>query len=70
MNDGVYGLPWIAQPVVLYYNKDIFDEMGVEYPNPDWTWDDFKAAAIALTNEAHYGFTHERLAAALHLDVG
>ncbi|RPI95895.1 MAG: extracellular solute-binding protein, partial [Chloroflexi bacterium] len=53
----VYGLPWIAQPVVLYYNKDIFDEMGVEYPNPDWTWDDFKQAAMDLTNEEHYGFT-------------
>jgi multiple sugar transport system substrate-binding protein len=55
--DGVYGLPWIAQPVVLYYNKDIFDAMGVEYPNADWTWDEFKAAAIALTNEEHYGFS-------------
>ncbi len=54
---GVYGLPWIAQPVVLYYNKDIFDEMGVEYPNADWTWDQFKEAAIKLTNENHYGFT-------------
>ena len=54
---GVYGMPWIAQPVVLFYNKDIFDEMGVEYPNPDWSWDDFKQAAMDLTNEEHYGFT-------------
>ena len=50
------GLPWIAQPVVLYYNRAIFDEMGVEYPTADWTWDDC-AAAEALTNEEHYGFT-------------
>jgi len=57
LDDAVYGLPWIAQPVVLFYNKGIFDEMGVEYPNPDWTWDDFKEAAFALTNEDHYGFT-------------
>lgn len=57
INDGVYGLPWIAQPVVLYYNRDIFDEMGVEYPTAEWTWDDFRAAAEALTNEEHYGFT-------------
>lgn len=54
---GTWGLPWIAQPLVLYYNQDIYDEMGVDYPNPDWTWDDFKAAAMALTNEDHYGFT-------------
>ena len=52
---GVFGLPWIAQPVVLFYNKDIFDEMEMEYPNPDWTFDDFRAAAVALTNEDHYG---------------
>lgn len=57
LGEGVYGLPWIAQPVVLFYNKDIFDEMGMEYPNPDWTWEDFSAAAFGLTNEAHYGFT-------------
>lgn len=57
LNDGVFGLPWIAQPVVLYYNRDIFDAMGVEYPTADWTWDDFKAAAEALTTEEHYGFT-------------
>lgn len=55
--DSVYGLPWIAQPVVLFYNKAIFDEMGMEYPNADWTWDQFKEAAVALTNEEHYGFT-------------
>ncbi len=57
LGDGVYGLPWIAQPVVLFYNKDIFDEMGMEYPNPDWTWDQFKQAAMDLTTEDHYGFT-------------
>jgi len=57
LNDGVYGLPWIAAPVVLYYNKDIFDEMGVEYPTADWTWDQFREAAVTLTNEEHYGFT-------------
>lgn len=57
LGDGVYGLPWIAQPVVLFYNRDIFDAMGVAYPTPDWTWDEFRAAAVALTNEAHYGFT-------------
>ncbi len=33
----------------LYYNKDIFDAAGVAYPNDDWTWDDFRAAAQKLT---------------------
>ncbi len=36
-------------PLVLYYNKDHFDEAGLEYPTPDWTWDDMLSAAQALT---------------------
>ena len=46
---GVYGLPWIAQPVVTYYNKALFDAAGLEYPTPDWTWNDFMEYATALT---------------------
>jgi multiple sugar transport system substrate-binding protein len=34
---------------LLFYNKDLFDAAGLEYPNSSWTWDDFKAAAAALT---------------------
>lgn len=45
----VYGFPRDMSAEVLYYNKDIFDEAGVEYPTDEWTWDDFRAAAEALT---------------------
>jgi multiple sugar transport system substrate-binding protein len=45
----VYGLPRDIGLEVLYYNKDIFDEAGVEYPTEDWTWDDLLAAAEKLT---------------------
>lgn len=45
----VYGFPRDIGLEVLYYNKDIFDEVGVEYPNDDWTWEDLRAAAEALT---------------------
>jgi multiple sugar transport system substrate-binding protein len=45
----VYGLPWIAQPVVLYYNKDLFKAANVAEPTADWTWDDFMKDAKALT---------------------
>ena len=44
-----YGLPWIAQPVMLYYNPKLFADAGVEPPDENWTWDDFKAAAAKLT---------------------
>jgi multiple sugar transport system substrate-binding protein len=45
----VYGFPRDIEVNVIYYNKDIFDEAGVAYPGDDWTWDDFLAAAEALT---------------------
>jgi multiple sugar transport system substrate-binding protein len=36
-------------PLVLFYNKKLFDEAGVAYPTDKWTWDDFLAAAQKLT---------------------
>ncbi len=50
-NGRTYGLPWIAQPVMLYYNPKMFADAGVEPPNENWTWDDFKAAAERLTRD-------------------
>ncbi len=45
-----YGLVESFSNVVLYYNKDLFDAAGLDYPSADWTWDDELAAAQALTN--------------------
>ncbi len=33
----------------LYYNRDLFDKAGLKYPDENWTWDDFLAAAQKLT---------------------
>jgi multiple sugar transport system substrate-binding protein len=35
--------------IVMFYNKDMFDAAGVDYPASDWTWDDFLTTAQALT---------------------
>lgn len=35
----------------LEYNTDMFDAAGLDYPTEDWTWDDLRSAAEALTNE-------------------
>lgn len=48
-DEGMFGLPRDFQTIVLFYNKDMFDEAGVDYPTEDWTWDDFREAAAALT---------------------
>jgi multiple sugar transport system substrate-binding protein len=44
-----YALPFALVTTNLYYNKDMFDAAGISYPTDDWTWDDFRAAAKALT---------------------
>lgn len=46
-----YGLPWIAQPIVLYYNTALFEAAGQDVPTNDWTWEEFEAAAAALTQD-------------------
>ncbi len=43
-----YGLPESYSTVLLFYNKDLFDQAGLEYPTEDWTWADEKAAAKTL----------------------
>jgi multiple sugar transport system substrate-binding protein len=47
--DGYYGMPRDFQTIVLFYNKDMFDAAGVDYPTADWTYDDLRAAAKDLT---------------------
>ncbi len=42
-------IPQNISSLVVYYNRDLFDAAGLDYPNDDWTWDEFLAAAQALT---------------------
>lgn len=48
-NGSVYGFPRDIGLEVLYYNKDIFDEVGIDYPDDTWTWADFQAALEAVS---------------------
>lgn len=47
----IVAIPYDHGAHILGYNKDIFDAAGHAYPDETWTMDDFKAAAIALTDE-------------------
>lgn len=46
-----YAMPWEGFPVVLLFNKTLFDQAGLKYPQPDWTWDDLVTAASTLTRD-------------------
>ncbi len=43
-----YGLPLLVDARILFYNKTMFEEAGVD-PDTIKTWDDLETAAIALT---------------------
>lgn len=45
-------LPQNVSSLVVYYNADLFRASGVPLPARDWTWDDFVAAARALTQDS------------------
>ena len=51
-----YAIPKDIDTIALWYNKTIFDEMGVAYPDETWTWNDFADAAAKLTNDEHWGY--------------
>lgn len=46
-----YGVPMDASLPLMYYNRDAYEEAGVALPTPEWTHDDFVAAALALKKE-------------------
>lgn len=52
--DGIYGLPNAPYGVCCFYNKAIFDELGLELPE---TWEDIEAAAPALIEKGYIPMT-------------
>lgn len=56
-HDGVqYAFPYDVGPWLVYYNRDAFAAAGLADPAFDWTFDDFRAAALALTGDGKYGY--------------
>ncbi len=48
----VLGVPALVDNLAIVYNQTLFEKAGLSAPTPDWTWDDFRAAAKALTDPA------------------
>lgn len=49
--DVQYGVPKDFDTVALWYNKEIFDQAGQEYPTADWTWEDFNTTAKTISDD-------------------
>ncbi|MCG8346729.1 MAG: sugar ABC transporter substrate-binding protein [Chloroflexales bacterium] len=44
-------LPQNISSLVVYYNRDLFDAAGLDYPADQWTWGDFLQTAQTLTRD-------------------
>ena len=50
--DGLqFSLPKYHGALALYYNENLFDEYGVDYPDGSWSHDDYRAAMQRLTHD-------------------
>ncbi|MBP1041015.1 sugar ABC transporter substrate-binding protein [Vagococcus sp. BWB3-3] len=53
-----YGIPKDVSTIGLWYNKALFDDQGIAYPDDTWDWSTLKEMASQLTDKEKgiYGF--------------
>lgn len=58
VNGSLYGIPVSINPMLVYYNASLLEELKLEKPGLDWTVDDFWALAqqAAGRKEGVYGY--------------
>lgn len=57
-NGKLEALPLLANTFVMAYNKNMFDEAGVDYPTEDWTWDDVLEMAPSFVGGEGFNQTY------------
>lgn len=64
VNGKLYCMPTMTFVNVLFYNKTIFDNAGIPYPDENYTWDTLRETAKKLTKDTNgdgkvdqYGFS-------------
>lgn len=57
--DGMVALAFNSSTPLIYYNQEMFDQAGVDAPDPEWTFSDFRATCDTLmeANVAPFCFT-------------
>lgn len=50
MDGSTFSLPYRSDWYLLYYNKDLFDKVGVDYPGNDMTWKEYEELAKKMTS--------------------
>ncbi|KKI92488.1 ABC transporter substrate-binding protein [Bacillus sp. SA1-12] len=56
--DKLFGLPYFLDSIGLFYNKKIFDEAGIPYPDETWDWSKVEEVGKKLTDKENgiYGY--------------
>lgn len=49
VDDVQYALPYGLSTMQVFYNKDLFDEAGLDYPEDGWSIEEFEDAARTIT---------------------
>lgn len=57
IDDQLYSMPFNTSNAVMFYNKDKFEEAGLDPENPPRTFSEVKEAAEKLSGDGNYGFT-------------
>lgn len=57
-DDKIYAMPKDIDTIALWYNKTMFDEAGISYPDSTWTWETLYETAKKLTKAdgSQYGY--------------
>lgn len=50
-DNSTYFVPGGYNTVVMYLNREVFDAAGVDMPDTDWTWDEFRTIAETIKEE-------------------
>lgn len=59
-NGVIWAVPRDISNLVVYYNKEIFDENKIPYPQPNWTMAEFLAKARVLASKDIWAFGFEK----------
>ncbi|QGQ99309.1 extracellular solute-binding protein [Paenibacillus psychroresistens] len=67
-HEKLYVLPYSFSPLVVLYNKNLFDDIDEPYPENDWTWEQFRSISNKMlpgqgSDIAYDTYTFEALAA-------
>jgi ABC-type glycerol-3-phosphate transport system substrate-binding protein len=56
----LWGVPASLNPIIIEFNKELFDASSIPYPTPEWTMDEFLNIGVTLTTgegqAQQYGF--------------